>query len=337
MNLLHNEEISPPPGIISSLKAGFDITANQIGIILFPVLLDLFLWLGPQLRTEKLIHSLLAEFNVPSEDNLLFSMFPPTTIQQIQELLTEALSRSANIFSSIRTFPIGISSIMPLVIPGESPLGEPAIYQIETTFSFLLWIAMLTLGGWILGSFYFAWVAKISLQKEEHDLRWFGKVSIQAVLISILWVIVLITFGTPLLLVFGIFMQINASLVPISIFLLIVFAMWIIVPIFFSAHGIFVKSENLFLSIVSSFNLSRFTLPTSSFFVISVAVLSQGFNLLWLTPSTSSWMMGVSILGHAFITTSLLAASFIYYRDMSAWLEMLLEKLNSKKATSAQA
>jgi hypothetical protein len=132
-------------------------------------------------------------------------------------------------------------------------------------------------------------------------------------------------------------MQINASLAQVALFFSLLFAMWIIVPIFFSAHGIFVKSENLFRSMLSSLHLSRFTLPTSSFFVISVAVLSQGFNILWLTPSTSSWMMGVSILGHAFITTSLLAASFIYYRDMNAWLETLLEKLDSKKATSAQA
>ncbi len=112
--------------------------------------------------------------------------------------------------------------------------------------------------------------------------------------------------------------------------------MWVVVPVFFSVHGIYTKEENVFRSIMSSFNLTRFTLPTSSFFVISVLVLSQGFNILWLTPSASSWMMFVSILGHAFITTALLAASFIYYRDMYIWLELLLEKMSSK-TTSAQA
>jgi hypothetical protein len=47
-------------------------------------------------------------------------------------------------------------------------------------------------------------------------------------------------------------------------------------------------------------------------------------------------MLLLGIFGHAFITTALLAASFIYYRDMNAWLETLLEKLKSKKS-SAQA
>ena len=333
MNLLHSEEISPPPGIISSLKAGFDITANQIGIILFPVLLDIFLWLGPQLRKEKLLRLLLIQFGSLANENFI----PATELQRIEETLNELLTLKINLYSLLRTLPIGVSSLMGLSIPGKTPLAEPNIQQVETAFSFFLWVGALTFVGWILGSFYFAWVAKVSLQKEEHDFYWFGKVILQALLLSILWVIILITFGVPLLLVFSIFMQINASLAQVALFFSLLFAMWIIVPIFFSAHGIFVKSENLFRSMLSSLHLSRFTLPTSSFFVISVAVLSQGFNILWLTPSTSSWMMGVSILGHAFITTSLLAASFIYYRDMNAWLETLLEKLDSKKATSAQA
>ncbi|MCP4142496.1 MAG: hypothetical protein GY755_19835 [Chloroflexi bacterium] len=333
MNLLQNEEISPPPGIISSLKAGFDITANQIGIILLPVLLDVFLWLGPQLRIEKLIRLFLAQLSSLANENLI----PVAELQRIQETLNELLTLNINLYSLLRTFPIGVSSLMGLSVPGETPLAELNIQQAETGFSFFLWVGALSFAGWVLGSIYFAWVAKASLQKEELDLNWFAKVILQALFLSIFWLIVLITFGTPLLLVFSIFMQINAGLAQVALFLSLLFAMWIIVPIFFSAHGIFVKNENLFRSMVSSFNLARFTLPTSSFFVICVAVLSQGFNILWLTPSTSSWMMGVSILGHAFITTSLLAASFIYYRDMSAWIEMLLEKINSQKATSAQA
>ena len=333
MNLLHNEEISPPPGIISSLKSGFDITANQIGIIILPVLLDVFLWLGPQLRIEKLLRLLLAQFSSLASENLI----PAAELQRMQEIMNELLTTNINLYSVLRTLPIGVSSLMGLSIPGKTPLAEPNVQQVETAFSFFLWIGVLTFVGWVLGSFYFAWVAKVSLQNENHNLPWFGKVILQAILLSMLWVIVLITFGVPLLLVFSIFMQINASLAQVALIFSALFAMWIIVPIFFSAHGIFVKRENLFRSMISSFNLSRFTLPTSSFFVICVVVLSQGFNILWLTPSTSSWMMGISILGHAFITTSLLAASFIYYRDMNTWLETLLEKLNAKKATSTQA
>jgi hypothetical protein len=36
--------------------------------------------------------------------------------------------------------------------------------------------------------------------------------------------------------------------------------------------------------------------------------------------------MLVGILGHAFISTTLLAASFVYYRDMSNWLQNVYER-----------
>jgi hypothetical protein len=38
----------------------------------------------------------------------------------------------------------------------------------------------------------------------------------------------------------------------------------------------------------------------------------------------------VGIAGHAFITTALLAASFVYYHDMNAWLQTVFEKMQRK-------
>ena len=73
--------------------------------------------------------------------------------------------------------------------------------------------------------------------------------------------------------------------------------------------------------------MARFTLPTSSLFVLSVLLIAYGLNFLWNIPSSDSWMALVGIAGHAFITTSLLAASFIYYRDMQAWLQIVLDRL----------
>ena len=332
MNLIKNGEVSPPPGIVSSIKSGFDITASRIEIILLPLLLDIFLWLGPQLRANNLLRSVLAQLETLVQKEII----SPTEIELYQKTLNELILQDINLFGLLRTFPIGISSLMRQILSTSSPLGEVAALQIKSDFSFFLWFGGLTLTGWILGSVYFAWVAKATIADKGQNLRWLGKVVLQASLLAVLWVIVIITFGAPLLLFFLIFKEINPTLAQVAFLFLAFFTMWIVVPIFFSAHGIFTKKENLFRSILSSLHLSRFTLPTSSFFVISIIILSQGFNILWLTPSSTSWMMLVGILGHAFITTSLLAASFIYYNDMNVWLETLLKKLDSK-ATSAQA
>ncbi|MGB9586154.1 MAG: hypothetical protein ACPL7A_01895, partial [Anaerolineales bacterium] len=48
-----------PPNLINSLKEGFDAIANHVGLILFPLSLDLFLWLGPHWRISHLIDQML--------------------------------------------------------------------------------------------------------------------------------------------------------------------------------------------------------------------------------------------------------------------------------------
>ncbi len=332
MNLLNDDKITPPPGIVSSIKSGLDISANHIAIILFPVLLDLFLWLGPQLRIATSLWDSIEKLNTYTIDGII----PSENVQNIQTFLDGLNVASINLFNRLRTFPFGISSLMGQIFPMSTPLGETTAYEIESSFIFFLAAVGLTLIGWLLGGLYFTWVAKITFQNEKQDFIWAVKAILQTALLSIFWLIVIITFGLPLLLFFLIFLQINASLAQFALIFLAFFAMWIVVPVFFSPHGIFTKQENLFHSILSSFHLSRYTLPISGFFVISVIVLSIGFNILWLTPSPSSWMMLVGILGHAFITTSLLSASFIYYRDMQIWLEGVLKVLNSK-TTSAKA
>ena len=340
MTFINDNEISPPPGIVSTIKSGFDITSKQIGIILFPLLLDIFLWLGPHLSISNLLYSAQTQLEMLVSKELIGA----TDIKIYQEMLTELIAQDINIFSLLRTFPIGISSIMHQIPASASPLGDVISYQIGSDWEFLLWFGMLTIIGWILGSIYFAYVAKVSVTKvsvantavenDGQDFRWLIKTILQASALSVVLIIALIAFGLPLFLFFAVFMQINATLAQIVFLLLVFFAMWLIVPIFFSAHGIFIKEENFFRSILSSIHLSRFTLPTCSFFIISIIVLAQGFNILWLTPSSSTWMMLVGILGHAFITTALLSASFIYYYDMNVWLETVLEKLDSQKAST---
>jgi hypothetical protein len=47
--------------------------------------------------------------------------------------------------------------------------------------------------------------------------------------------------------------------------------------------------------------------------------------------------MLVGITGHAFISTALLAASFIYYRDINDWLKVVLDMLKERQANSMKA
>ena len=86
-------------------------------------------------------------------------------------------------------------------------------------------------------------------------------------------------------------------------------------PLIFSPHGIFTFRSGVWATVMQSLQMTRATLPGTGLFLLAVVVLSQGLNMVWRLPKESSWISLIGIVGHAFITSGLLAASFVYYRD----------------------
>ena len=111
---------------------------------------------------------------------------------------------------------------------------------------------------------------------------------------------------------------------------------WLVMPIFFSSHGIFSQQMNALHSILASLRMVRFTLPNTGLFLLMFLIINQGLNFLWSTPPLNSWWMLVGIVGHAFVSTALLASSFVYYRDINVWLKIVFDQLQ-RQTTSMKA
>jgi len=325
------ETLPPPPGVIGSLRAGLDAIASKPIVIVLPLALDLFLWLGPRLRIERLFQPFFSEMARYAR----YSGIPAADLSEMQRnsaLFLEQLQQF-NLLSLLRTFPIGIFSLMSGSMPGQTPLGTPSIIQVDSVFTLLGWFMLLTLIGWMCGGLFFRWVSLVVIDSSQSaDIR-FGQSIFQTILLSVLYLILAFVIGTPILIVLALVIAASPLLAQGMILILGLLSMWLIVPAFFTPHGIFMGRQNAFTSIYTSLRMTRFTLPTSSLFVLSVLLIAVGLNFVWNIPSSDSWMTLIGIAGHAFITTSLLAASFIYYRDMQAWLQTVFEKLKTNIPT----
>lgn len=325
------ETLPPPPGVVGSLRAGFDAVASNLTVALAPLALDLLLWLGPHLRVDRLFQPVFDQMSRYAS----FSGLSSTDLKTLQDnssLILEQL-KQYNLLGILRTFPIGVFSLMSGTMPGKTPLGTPLSIQVDSPFTLLGLLVLLTLIGWLCGGLFFHWVSLIVVSPSQPvDIR-FGQSILQTMLLSVLYFILLIMIGTPVLIVLALLVAASPLLAQGMLLILGLLSMWLIVPLFFSPHGIFIRQQNAFSSIYTSLRMTRFTLPTSSLFVLSVILIAYGLNFLWNIPSPDSWVALVGIAGHAFITTSLLAASFIYYRDMQVWLQTVLEKLKSNLPT----
>jgi hypothetical protein len=324
MEISRLENLPPPPGIINSIRAGFDSVANHIGAIFLPLFLNVFLWLGPRLKMDALYQSIKG-------DMIRTWQLLGISAEQIQLMMiqNDETSATLNLFSLLRTLPIGTPSLFPFRGIDSTPLGEPAVWQVNA-LNFPFWMMLLVFVGWILGAFYFRAVALVATPDDKEQIHIVNAI-LQTIFISIFCGILFIIFAPFLTLILGLVFQLSRILAIFLVLILSFTSIWVIVPIFFLPHAVFVFQRNIFGAIKSSFNFARFTLPNSSLFVLTTAILAFGLNFLWRIPKTDSWLMLIGIFGHSFVTTALLASSFIYYRDMTAWATTVLEKLKSNK------
>lgn len=325
MDATKNQVLPAPPSLIKTLLAGFDAVSNHLGVIVLPILLDLLLWLGPQLRLERLVQNMFEQMlRIPE-------MNTPETAELIRTSREAWLSVAGqlNLFSLLRGFPVGVPSLMVSRSPTAGPLGAPFTWEVTSLgMLLLLWLA-LNLVGLLAGGVYFASVAQVSITGKWDGaqlLRDFPWISAQVILLALFIFLLAMVLSIPFSCAMAFFTVTGLNLGQISLLLVGVLLLWLMLPLVFSPHGIFVYRLQVFKSMMKSIRLIRLTLPATGLFLLILMVLSEGLDVLWKVPPEQSWLSLVGVVGHAFVTTALLAASFIYYRDADAWVQQVFKR-----------
>ena len=105
-------ELPPPPGVIGSLRAGFDAVSRHVGLILLPAMLDIFLWLGPRLSVDGLINPFINLIFTETQRTLTSSA-DAQRFSEFQSLFSEIVERFnlLSLLSKLQSFPVGVSSL----------------------------------------------------------------------------------------------------------------------------------------------------------------------------------------------------------------------------------
>lgn len=325
MNTADPQVLPAPPSLIKSLMAGFDAISNHIGLILFSLALDLLLWLGPHVRLVALVESLFGRA----------ARLPEMQAAEIAEMMRAGreqwmqIAEHFNLLGILRTFPVGVPSLMLSRAPATTPAGTAPVWEIDSLLVTMGLGLVLVLVGLLAGTLYFAVVAQAALDGKvawRSALQSWPRTYGQVLLLALFWLVLLLVMTVPFSCVFSFLLIGGMDLGRFALLLYGGLLIWLLLPLAFSPHGIFVNQHTMWNSVREGARLVRVTLPTTGLLLLVILVLSEGLDVLWRVPPEDSWLVIVGIAGHAFVTAGLLAGSFVYYRDADHWLQKMIQQ-----------
>lgn len=332
MNGTNERENLTPPNFLAILRAGFDAATNHLYLILFPVAADLFLWLGPHFQMKTLLGEMYRQIqtnlaNLPPDLAAQASLWTdPENAQMLKAAQTFVVERF-NLMIFLRTFPVGIPSFMSGKYPIGSPLGSYPAIDISDPFQiFGLWMLVSAL-GLILGIFYYQVTAQATLNGKVDWIEALRRWPVQALNSLGLGVLLVGSILAAFVPFFCLALVSLGSLAMISFVLYSGLLLVIAYPFVFIGHAIAADNASLGQAVRSGFRLARMTMPMTSLFFLIVFLITRALEWLWAAPAEDSWLTLIAIAGHAFVTTGLLAATFLYYRSAGRWLQQVLRVL----------
>ncbi len=305
------------------MTAGFNTIASHPYLILFPILLDLFLWFGPAWRVDALFQPGLEDLNsLPGMNGAELDLL----LESYQAFWAD-LAANFNLALSLRTLPIGVPSLMVSKPSFLNPLGRPLAFNLETSFQALIFLGFFLLMGYLLGSIYFSSISEriIERRKKNGELT-FLKSYLQIILMPLILLMLFLLLSIPVLFILGVTTMISPALGQLMLFVGGVMLVWTLMPLFFTPHCIFLYRQNLIAAMMTSISVVKTSMGTTAWFMILSFVIIEGMDMLWRTPDVDNWFLLVGILGHAFIVTAITAASFHYFLDATRFTQSIVNR-----------
>ncbi|RQV96972.1 hypothetical protein EH221_04260 [bacterium] len=318
-----------PPRVIHSITTGLTQVEKQPYLLLFPIIFDFILWLGPKISIQQFVMKVYSGFMNNAISVYEMTQLEPQALYDLQEMLSVFLEKF-NLLSLGKTFPIGIPALLTNADTTLTPLGTSQVVSLSSPGSIFLVLVALFFIGIFCGVFFFRMTAKkINPNRQKN---FFFQVA-NSLIYSVILMLIL-TAGGTIALLFSSFFAIFSPVIGQFLFLaLLVLLLFLTLPSFYAFIPIFLFGQSFYQAILTSYKVvglrMRFKIseeqtiilsPKVTMFSMSILVLYQGLNVIWLRiPPVDSWWMLIGIVGHAFISTAILLACFDFFQKMCEW------------------
>jgi hypothetical protein len=310
-------QTQPVLGIIEALSAGLDAVLRHPWLLLVPVLLDLFLWLGPRMQAPA-----------------LYQAFEPT-LQQMTTAMTSTEARFAaqelsksveqfftqyNLFAWLSAGLIGV----PVVNGGIAATlrlvtgSLPILWQVDSFDGYLLVYVLLTIAGLFFSALFWIMLGDYVRGESWQTARWLRrsfKLWKKLLLLTVVVLGLVLMSIVPVSLVMITLSAFSAGLASFVPLLVVAVAAWIILVCLFTPHGLALYHMTLSHAISTSSLIVRANFYATLGLVGIAIAVSVGMGLIWDGLAPDSWLRLIAIAGNAIVGAGLIVASLLFYQN----------------------
>lgn len=306
----------PALGVIEAVSAGFEAVLRHPWLLLIPLALDLFLWIGPRLEAPALYQNFEPTLRQMSAD--MSDANARLAAQELGNLLKDFFAHY-NLFSALSVTLVGV----PVLNAGIHLASARFAWQIDRFSAYLIAVAVGSFVGLLLSGLYWAMLAG-QVRGERWAVRpwlrdgWAVALQLLLLMLSLLAVVFMSIFPLSMvMLTVAAFSPGLASLVPALGMALLV---WLIVMALFVPHGLALYRIPLAQALRLSVLVVRlYFWPTLGLIAVAVS-LSLGMGLIWDGIPFESPLRLLAMAGNAIVGTGLLLASLLYYQNRAVIL-----------------
>ena len=344
-------------GIIDCLSKGFRAVNKHWWVLLVPILLDTFLWLGPHASVEHILQNPIQILQ--DEVAALPSEVSPELMDAFRALL-EDVARDLNLFSSLRVGTLGVPSLfawgattlsspsayetlwvrflqitnmpdMLLSVP-DTGLISVLVWQVPNVGIWLLLTLFFSLGGILVGSAYLSLVSSALSSAEEPAPFWPRtlRLSGHILLFWALRIAAILVAGIPFLVVFVILSSLSSGLAILFTTIVMGLVTWLSFYAIFFVSAMVVNGASVLRALWNSFNVVMRNFWSTLWLFLLINLIGGGLTILWTQLTNGSWPTLISILGNAYVGSGLVSASLIFYQDRYARWQEVINELRAK-------
>lgn len=321
-----------PLGVIDSVSAGLSLVWRRPWTLLVPVLFDVMIWVLPRLSLSELFR--------PYANQMITAAALTSDPQAVEEtrLALQQMINSFNLLGLVATALNAVTRVPSLLAIDAADVQSPVAgwttsYSLESAPLLLVLFIPLFLLGLLAVAFYLEWIAQgvrpLETQVRGETLFRVARIWLRLILFSLLLVGFLFAAGLVLLVLQLVFNSPEPA--AFATLLITIGLFWIFIYFFFMPSAIAVADLGLRDALRRSTLLFRVFFWTTLALVALSVFLDRGLAIVWDGLTVNAVLVVIAIVANAFIGTSLVAASMVYYQDRMNLLERMRAKVGKSK------